>query len=304
MADDLYEAIINGGGAGDRASVIAQALRRRRNMGELGVLTGDKVLGSSGKDLSSSADEYAQLLQQGGQDKRRQDQTQQYQTGQLDHMANSLAETKRNNDLDHQYQMAMAAAAKDRADKEALKKFKTIPATEKQKAVGIRQGIDVLTEMEKTFKPEFAGQKNIPGIGILKNTAAANQVGPEVWQRQQAWYSNLERLYNLQERYKLFGATLTANELKSWAQANLNPNMSAKQIREKLATLKSWAGNELSLHRQGYATDEFNPEEVTGVFGAEEGGLGDGASLDAQGGGGAPKPKRWVQQEDGTFKAQ
>lgn len=266
--EDLYAALIGEGAKGpEKSALIAAALRRQKEIGQLGQLTGDKVLSGLGKNMSSEADQYAtdfQGIRQHGID---DDQTALYQGGQLNHMDETLAQQKQRDQWTHEYQMAMAAAAQDRANRPTGSgKFKTIPATVKSKASGIKQGMDVLDDMEATFQDSFAGQKNMPGAGKFKNWAAANQVGPESWQPQQAWYANLERLYNLQERYKLFGATLTKNELEAWAQANLNPNMSPTQIREKLATLKEWAGNELGNNRAGYESEEFNPAEVAGTF--------------------------------------
>lgn len=282
MEDELYDALIGADiSKTAKAKVIAEALRRRSDIGLLGQVSGDKVLAPVGKQMSQQADQYATDLQgirQSGieeeQKNRQLGQTKAYQDEQLRLMGTGQTEDKRWHNL--QYLMndrdnaARLAAAQS-------KKFKTIPGSTKLKAVAARQGLSVLQEMEKTFKDSYAGQKNFPGWNALKNKAVANQVGTDKFLKenepQQAWYANLDRLYNLQERYKLFGATLTNNEFKSWLETNINPNMSAAQIRNKLETLKVSALNELDLAREGYDTEEFNPEEVEGTFGAGGGGF-------------------------------
>ncbi len=274
--EDLYESLIGAAPSKQQQKALVSALRRRRDLGELGMLTGDRVLSPFGANMVKQSDSYADQLQGIRQKDADNAQTEAYQTGQLAHMDSVLKETmrgrnqtdattRRGQDLDFLAARARAAALAQRGP--GGRKYKNIPDAAKKDGKALQMGIGVLDDMSKTFKDEYAGKKNMPGVNFLKNTAAANQVGPEKWQEQQAWYGNLERLYSMQERYKVFGATLTTNELKSWANANLNPNMSPKQIREKLGTLKHWAETERDTRRAGYETDEFNPEEVYGAFG-------------------------------------
>tara|TARA_R110000765_G_scaffold339441_1_gene429576 strand:- start:383 stop:1237 length:855 start_codon:yes stop_codon:yes gene_type:complete len=54
----------------------------------------------------------------------------------------------------------------------------------------------------------------------------------------QNWWRDYEFLYTLPERNRLFGATLTASEAKSWRGASINEGMPDDQIQANLKTLK------------------------------------------------------------------
>lgn len=272
MASDLYEALISGG-AGNKAEVIANALRRRREMGELGVLTGDKVLSQLGGNLTKSADDYADQLERSRQDTRRQDQTQFYQQGQLDHMGALLDETKRRNDMDHIYKMLMAQAALDRANRPGgggrIPKLRQGDIKELQdlgETIGTIDSVENFLRGGGSFGAVTldVGGKELPLLGLrtFKNFAASKGLGtPEdkaSFQAKQHW----ERLYNIAERNRMFGATLTTNEKKSWDQANPSVGMTDEQIAAALPVMRKVYEHRLNRKASGLIKEGYSAEAV------------------------------------------
>ncbi len=246
--EDIYAALIGeGAGSGEKAALIAAALRRRNMLGQLGQITGDRVLSPVGKGLSQSSDNYAEQLQAIRQKDADNAQTKSYQDGQLGYMRDNLAETKRNNDLQHAYHMAMAEAAGLKAQKTGgkLPKLRQGDITELQdlsQSIGIVDGLQKFMSEGGTFGAETMaiGGKEVavPGMRTFKNYAASKGFGSPEDKATFLAKQNWERLYNLAERNRLFGATLTDTEKKSWADANPSVGQTDKQIAAALPIMR------------------------------------------------------------------
>lgn len=96
--DDEYLALI-GAAPTDTAKqkAIAKQLRRRRAFGELGAITGDRVLQPFGENQMAQADDYAKQIQDTRQRDADNAQTKSYQDAQIGHMGKVLSETVRAN---------------------------------------------------------------------------------------------------------------------------------------------------------------------------------------------------------------
>lgn len=304
--EDIYSALIGeGAGKGERAALIAAALRRRNEMGQLGQITGDRALAPVGKGLSQSADDYAEMLQQIRQNDARGAQTERYQTGQLDHMANSLAETKRANDLEHQYRMAMARAANTKADRPPgtgkIPKLRQGDIKEMQdlsESIGIVQGLEGFLDAGGKFGavevlkgPDGKGLP-IPLARTMANYAASKGYGSDENKATFLAKQNWDKMYTLAERNRLFGATLTANEQKAWADASPSSNQTDEQIRKALPIMRKAFEHRMKSKAAGLMKEGYSAEalaDYTDVPGVNlPGTLEDGTTVGATQGEGTP----------------
>lgn len=274
----IYDDLI-GGAPTDKEKVaeVAAALRRRRSYGELGMLSGDKVLGKYGQGLVKEADDYASQLQ----DTRRHDiddkQTKAYQDSQIEHMGSVLKETMRGRDMadattrrgqDLSYlatQLRAAAAAKKAATTKAPK-FTVSDRRDLQEGASL---VANMRQLQEGFKPEFSGAKlagvTVPGGRALMNTLSAAGLGSKDMDESQKWWSESERLYDLFNRNKLFGATLTTNEMKAWANANASKNMKAEQIGTFLKSVTDNAERELSSKMDFFKAGGYNEDQIGAI---------------------------------------
>lgn len=270
MADDLYEALI-GGGVGDKRQLIADALRRRRKLGELGVLTGDKVLSAEGKDLNTSTDKYLELLQGGEETLARQKQTKAYQDSQLQYMNDALAETKRNNNLDYLAAMAAARAAQTRAERPVGSgKSTKLTLGDRNKLEEMSSLIGNTENIITQFKPEYTQKAGPGGQSRLVNWAAANGVGTKEGKEAADWWGAWNLIYTLPQRNKTFGATLSDSEKQSWTESDINPGMGEDQIKRRAGNILKILKNKGGLLDRTYRT-QFDPEII------DQYGLGDGS---------------------------
>jgi len=305
--DGLYEALI-GEGAGDaeKAKLIAAALRRRNEMGQLGMITGDKALSPVGKGLSQSSDEYAEMLQQIRQNQARQNQTETYQTGQLDYMDRNLAETKRNNDMDHEYQMAMARAAGIKADKAPTgPKMPKLRQGDIKELQDLSEGVGIVQDLEKylaeggKFGAVEAAGLPLPGARMFKNYAASKGYGSDedktAFKKKQEW----DRMYTLVTRNRLFGATLTPNEQTAWEQANPSVAQTDEQIAGALPVMRKIMNHRMTKKASGLIKEGYSAEALAdytdipgiNVPGSLDDSQEDAAAPPAGAGSGAPKKR-------------
>lgn len=128
---------------------------------------------------------------------------------------------------------AQANLANAKADKSGQSNTKPAPKYIDDKFSGMVDTIATLDRQLSTFKDEYANQ-GLLGDPKRKATAALGSMGTQAMQEMDAWWRAAERQDELLERYKLFGATLTNNELASWRNATIRPGLSAEKVREFL----------------------------------------------------------------------
>lgn len=286
MDDNLYNTLI-GAAPTDKQTqkAIAEQLRRRRSFGELGSLTGDRVLQPFGQQMSKQADDYATDLQGTRQKDIDNAQTKAYQEGQLGHMAGVLEETKRENNMTHIFQMLMAQAALEKADKTGVPKPKTLTYADRNKLENTASMINGADDLMNTFKDEYS-QKLGPGPqSKFPNALAAVGIGTNGSKEAANWWAAWNQLYTLPQRNATFGATLTPTEKASWAESDINPSIDSKTIRDRVSKILKIVKNKGGLINRTYKA-QFDPELIDSY------GLPDDSNVisPARGGGAAPTP--------------
>lgn len=275
MATDLYSALIGQTPTWEDQRAIVAALRRRRAFGELGALTGDPVLQSFGKEQLSSADTAAEQLQGIRQAEAAGERTRAYQEGQLGHMAGTLAESIRAQNMDTE----TTRRGQDIGLLEAMLRAQTAGASGAKAPPRLRvsdigslqdlaQDIGAMEGVEKFLKEggkfgavEVAGVP-VPGARALKNALAARGYGSK--EDKQAFLAKqaFDRLYTLGARNRLFGATLTSNEQTAWENANPSTRQSDEQIAEAIPVLRKVLAARLESTRKGLTSEGYSPEAI------------------------------------------
>lgn len=267
--DNLYETLLGEAPTDkDKVAATAAALRRRRSYGELGLASGDRVLSKVGENLIGSSDEYANQIQGTRQKDIDNAQTQRYQEGQLGHMGGVLKESMRATDMRDattrrgQDLALLAAQARARAANKPPKLTVSDrrDLTEGAGLVGNMQ--DLLTSFKEDYAaPQILG-KSIPGARPLSNTISAMGLGSKDMDEAQKWWAASDRLYTLFNRNKMFGATLTTNEMKAWAEANASKNMKPEQIKAMLKDIMGVANEELQANVQGFEEGGYDQGQI------------------------------------------
>lgn len=249
----------------------AASLRRRRSFGELGQLTGDKVLAPMGASLSKQADAYAEQIQQTRQMDADNAQTKAYQDWQAKHAGNVLAETKRGNNLDYSAQMAairqremdsMLDFNKGGGDKE----YRKFTDGTRNKMLERSNVMGSIQTSVGTFKPEYT-QKLGPGPqSKFPNALAGVGIGTKGSKEAQLWWADWEKFYTLPERNLLFGATLTPNEQAAWKAVNIHPGMDPETINKKLKAFNEVMETETIRRGRSMVVEGFDPEVIKEMY--------------------------------------
>jgi hypothetical protein len=272
MDGDLYDVLL-GAAPSDpqKQAAVAKQLRRRRSFGELGALTGDRVLQPFGQGLSKQADNYAEQLQATRQMDTDNAQTKSYQDSQVKHSDAVLAETHRKNTLDHIYQMLMASAAQEKAEKTGQPKIPKLRQGDIKDLQDQAQTIGEFKSLEDFIagggkfgahkileKEDGTGGIPIPGSRGLTNTMARFGFGSEEDKASFAAKQKFDRLYTLASRNALFGATLTPNEMTAWKDANPDIRQSDEQIAKALPVLRKVITNRLQRKVAGLTRENYD----------------------------------------------
>lgn len=262
MADDIYSALIGEAPTSkEQQAALAAQLRRRRSFGELASFTGDRVLQPFGTNLATSADEYAGALQGIRQKDADNAQTQAYQTGQLDHMRAMEELTRRGQNLDHIYQMLMARAAMQKAEKTGNPKPSRLTYADRTKLEDVASMINQAGESSSGFQDDFT-QRFGPGPqSRLSNTLASMGVATDEGKKASDWWAKWNLIYTLPQRNATFGATLTPGERQSWYESDINPSMDAQQVRERIKKITRILEQKGALINKTYSA-QFDPELV------------------------------------------
>lgn len=271
MDGNLYEVLLGAAPTDpQKQAAVANQLRRRRSFGELGALTGDRVLQSFGEDATKSADNYAKLIQDTRQKDIDNAQTKAYQEGQLGHMRATEDLTRRGQNLDHVYQMLMAQAANERAEKTGTPKTARLTYADRNKLEQTAGIINNADELLSSFKKEYT-QKFGPGPqSKLPNAMSAVGLSNRGMDEAANWWAGWNLIYSLPQRNATFGATLTPTEKRSWSESDINPAMDENTIRARAQTVVNILKQKGYLMNKTYQT-QFDPEVIAeyGLPGAQ-----------------------------------
>lgn len=257
--DDLYSELIGEGApTAEIQAKVAAALRKRKVMSTLAQMSGDPILAPYGSGESKDVEDQVKQFQGIRQKDIDNLQTKTYQTGQLKHMDETLAETRRNNDMENRYRLMMAMAALEKANKSGSQ-FK-MTNSDRNKLENISQLTQNSSDLMDTFKPEYT-QKLGPGPqSMFPNAAAAMGVGTEGSKDAANWWSQWNLIYTLPQRNATFGATLTPHEQRAWKESDINPSMSDKQIQERAGNVLKILKNKGVLMDKEYRAAGANPD--------------------------------------------
>lgn len=273
---DIYDVLIGEAPTKrEQAAELAAALRRRRSYGELGVLTGDKVLSGLGSNMLKSADDYAQQIQDIRQKDIDNAQTQSYQTGQLGHMGRVADEANRHNleqerltergqDLSYLAALERAKAAAARSSIPKPAKLTYADRNKLENFSNLRTGTrGLLDTFEDGFSQTMSG-KLVPELGQsrLANTLATYGAGTKEQKKAADWWTNWNVLYTLPQRNATFGATLTPHEKEAWFGSDINPSMTPQQIRSRIQTIYDIIDRKAALAAKTYRAQGFDPQAI------------------------------------------
>lgn len=271
------------GGAEDPE--VLGSMGRQRAIGNLGMLTGDRVLSPFGRSQLEQAAQQQQL-----QHAQREDQVGRtlklaLATREAAEADARLAETNRHNRVeearppanvylpgkDGQYFVmpgrgpVAASGVVDDTGSPVIK-----PETAKQMSEGEKTKLQELTESARAFedlgarfKDEYAGD----GAAGNARTAVASAFGswaPEKEQEVVSFWADFARLIDLPERNATFGASLSAGEKASWESAKnikrgSDPALVRKTFRELGAIARrKVAERAAALKAEGYKEDAVN----------------------------------------------
>jgi len=168
-----------------------------------------------------------------------------------------------------------------RAEIARMNKTKPIKEKDVLAIQGLSTFAEGLKDLEKTFKPEYAGL-GVLGFGAELQYEAMRRLGQEEGQKAVAWWSKYERL-QAPNRHALFGATLTGNELKNYqsftAKKSDNPEVVRNMIKDQINFVGSEAAKRSdALEDAGYRVPRVNidyhstyaPAEITSQTGQKQ----------------------------------
>lgn len=291
--DDLYSYLIGAAPTDpQKQSAIADQLRRRRAFGELGAVTGDRVLQPFGQGLEINADTSAKQLQDTRQKDIDNAQTKEYETGQLKHLKAQEALTERGQTLDHIYQMLMAQAANTKAANTGSTKIPRLRQGDIKDLQDMAQDIGEFNDLEDFIKKGHGfgaievGGHAVPGARAFSNFFASHGYGSEESKSAFAAKQKFDRLYTLGARNRLFGATLTTNEQNAWKNANPDTRQSDAQIAGALPVLRKVFEHRLAQKSRGLMRENYDPDAISEY--ADLNNLGIDVNSGAPGGHGSP----------------
>jgi len=259
--DNLYEYLIGAAPSENKTQKeIAAQLRRRRSFGELGALTGDRVLQPFGAGLVKQADAQASDLQDIRQKDTDNEQTKVYQDSQTSHMKEMERLTERGQTLDHIYQMLMAQAAGLKAEKAGAKPSK-LTYSDRNKLEQMTGMIHSADESMGSFKDEYAQRLGPGPQSKLPNFMASIGVGTKGSEEASNWWSKWNLIYSLPQRNATFGATLTPTERQAWAESDINPSMDPKVIRDRADKVVKILRRKGAMMNRTYRS-QFDPEVI------------------------------------------
>lgn len=261
---------------------LAKALKRKSNLGLLGQISGDKVLTPIGRQFSEQADQYAKQTEQSRQMNADNAQTKTYQDAQVQQMQDALSEriraTNQSDATERRGQNLALQATMNRIANKAEPKLPRLGEGDKKRLDALSGELSSFKNVEDFYKDGGSlgaieiGGIPIPGARALTNTLAARGYGTAESKRSFAAKQEFDRLYTLATRNRLFGATLSKNEKKSFDEANPSIRQTDDQIKAAMGAMKKIVAAKLKhtvkgLQAEGYADEAikaygYDPEQL------------------------------------------
>lgn len=261
--------------------LLAQGLRGRKDVGTLAMLSGDPTTMNFGGAMSGDVERRVEQRLREKENKARRD----LQQGYYDQLGSQFDEMMefRYADLESRKEIASL--------KNTMARIKAPTDTAMKEAARVTGAYDNLRTITGSFKDEYAKGAGtgsmIPYEGDLANWWGKRAWAGEATREQAEWWSNYQNLYELPQRNEMFGSALTETEKQAWKDANIDPNMGAETIRNRLATLQTIAQKAMTRMARNHAA-VYDPDWVMNAYGPyfqdEMGGGGATETVDMGGG--------------------
>jgi hypothetical protein len=160
-----------------------------------------------------------------------------------------------------------------------LRKSKDLGRPEKEELQAAAEGVAGISRLAETFRDEYAGGGALKGSvdeladryggggGVMGEVVGAiTGQDPEAIKERSEWWRTYEGLINLPERNRIFGASLSEGERKSWEQARKVARGSDHQkAREALLWLQAKAEEKLAGLRESAIAEGAEPSAVSAL---------------------------------------
>lgn len=97
------------------------------------------------------------------------------------------------------------------------------------------KAFDTMARLNADFDDGYGNQTGVPWWNETKQSLSRNTGLFDSAADAAKWFSDYKAEFENIERHGLFGSALTTGEQEQWRKANVTPNMSDEEIREKLA---------------------------------------------------------------------
>jgi hypothetical protein len=268
---DIYRALIGDPPTEEeKLQAVAKMLRARSNLGMVGQMTGDRVISPVGQQMVTEANTQAQQLGVRGETARYR----RYQEGASQRSAelNTREQAWREADAEaqrrHEIQLELLRQKGDlslQGAKGTSKKYRPMTVKQVDDLTSQYQDYRQLSEIADNFKDSYAGTA-FPGQRPLANTLASYGKGTKNSKDAAKWWADYNNLYTLPTRNKLFGATLTENERVEWEKNAISPNMTATQIKERIAYYRRKVSEKSTLIPRNLKAAGYDPEAIDTIF--------------------------------------
>jgi len=275
---DIYAAIVGEPPTEqEKLALLAQKLRNQTQIGQLGQITGDKVLAPLGQSIAGRATEQAKDIGQQASTNRWR------KTQQAMNEASILSRAK---EAEAQRAFLAQQGALNRASQRDLQQLRYQQALDVaklkgsggskltmknvQELSGLASDLTAMDELVSRFKPEYAGTA-LPTGRALKNYAAAHGMGSQADKDAQKWWAEWDRLYTLKERNKMFGSALTATEKAAWDKANISTDMTPMQIMANVKTILALKEKAMVKLNQDLIHAGYDENKINAILGGMEG---------------------------------
>jgi hypothetical protein len=237
-------------------------------VGQLGAISGDSQIGPFGANMVNQADKYAEQFQQIRQNDIDDMRTQDYYTGQLDHMGNALGETSRHNkELERLRQLEIEGNIREAEIRAQGTSRRKMTDSTRNKITDTLSAYEGAKGLLGTFKDDYVQKLGAGPQSLLPNTLAQYGLGTPGMKEAQNWWGAWQELRTLPERNRLFGATLTDNEKREWTKADINAAQDPKQVKVAVLRIMKILQDKARQNARVMMADNFSAEDIEMAYG-------------------------------------
>lgn len=167
---------------------------------------------------------------------------------------------------DEAYKRALAEAAREKA---SLKGAGNPLKQEQEKFFDARSQVySSLQNLRTRYKEDKDLQGSFSLWEKFKNQGAAalGGVASEKWQKVRNFWSDYDRLVNIPERFRFFGATLTAGEDAAWKRATIKEGDSPERVLNYLQDVSNSVAVAMNAKRSSDLSQKYNQEAIDWFF--------------------------------------